>query len=383
MKLNRAVYIILTAALLVLSTVYGVYLAALVLIIMILIPVISFLYCLYIIRGVELRADGIRQISEKGIGIPIKLIIKNKRLIPAVRVDVEMSTENHFDRIPSKTCIVTSLKSKEEKITGFDFSSAYCGKIDIAAEGIRVYDPFALICIKKRLELKLYTAVLPSIHRLNDLIEYKLTEQIEGDTFSQYKCGDDPSEIFDVRDYQDGDKYRRIHWKLSFKQEKLMVKELSSPIDDSVTIMVDLCVGDWLRCIELVDAVMEEVYSLSVYFLENDILHRICWYDSRRDELFTVKIQCESDMYEAMDRLLDTGVYRGKPMGVMSMNLKYKKLTHLFLFIPYLQADNAEELVLVSDKLTVYYVDRKACEDTVLSYFGQMVPIELPGARNS
>ena len=37
--------------------------------------------------------------------------------------------------------------------------------------------------------------------------------------------GQDVSEIFDIRDYQDGDNLRAIHWKLSGKQDKLLVRE--------------------------------------------------------------------------------------------------------------------------------------------------------------
>ena len=52
----------------------------------------------------------------------------------------------------------------------------------------------------------------------------------DSDRFSTYKKGDDPSEIFDIREYADGDKIQRIHWKLSSKTGDLMVKEGSLPL---------------------------------------------------------------------------------------------------------------------------------------------------------
>lgn len=46
----------------------------------------------------------------------------------------------------------------------------------------------------------------------------------DSDRFSLYKKGDDPSEIFDIRDFKDGDRFQQIHWKLSSKTGHYMVK---------------------------------------------------------------------------------------------------------------------------------------------------------------
>ena len=63
----------------------------------------------------------------------------------------------------------------------------------------------------------------------------------DSDRFSTYKKGDDPSEIFDIREYADGDKIQRIHWKLSSKTGDLMVKEGSLPLMKEIHIFIDLC----------------------------------------------------------------------------------------------------------------------------------------------
>ena len=39
--------------------------------------------------------------------------------------------------------------------------------------------------------------------------------------------GYDPSELFDVREFQNGDRLQSVHWKLSARTDELMVKELS------------------------------------------------------------------------------------------------------------------------------------------------------------
>ena len=41
--------------------------------------------------------------------------------------------------------------------------------------------------------------------------------QIESDSYSTIKGGDDPSEVFAIREYREGDRLQRIHWKLSYE----------------------------------------------------------------------------------------------------------------------------------------------------------------------
>ena len=47
--------------------------------------------------------------------------------------------------------------------------------------------------------------------------------------------------FFDIREYADGDKIQRIHWKLSSKTGDLMVKEGSLPLMKEIHIFIDLC----------------------------------------------------------------------------------------------------------------------------------------------
>ena len=63
---------------------------------------------------------------------------------------------------------------------------------------------------------------------------------LETDDYSKTSKGDDPSEIFDIHEYHDGDKINRIHWKLTAKQDKTMVKDYSLPISNSIVLMADL-----------------------------------------------------------------------------------------------------------------------------------------------
>lgn len=51
----------------------------------------------------------------------------------------------------------------------------------------------------------------------------------EADVYDDFHPGDDPSEIFGVREFRAGDKMQSIHWKLSAKSDDLLVRENSQP----------------------------------------------------------------------------------------------------------------------------------------------------------
>ena len=51
----------------------------------------------------------------------------------------------------------------------------------------------------------------------------------ESDLYDEQRSGYDKNEIFGIRTYQKGDRLQNVHWKLSAKQDELMVKEESLP----------------------------------------------------------------------------------------------------------------------------------------------------------
>lgn len=55
----------------------------------------------------------------------------------------------------------------------------------------------------------------------------------------QNRKGNDHSEIYDIREYMPGDDIRSIHWKLSSKTDKLILREPSDPSHYHVMILPD------------------------------------------------------------------------------------------------------------------------------------------------
>ena len=52
----------------------------------------------------------------------------------------------------------------------------------------------------------------------------------DSDEYSPDRPGSDPSELFGIRDYREGDALKSIHWKLGEKYDRTASREMSLPV---------------------------------------------------------------------------------------------------------------------------------------------------------
>ena len=125
---------------------------------------------------------------------------------------------------------------------------------------------------------------------------YNETSQ-DSDRFSKYKKGDDPSEIFDVREYTDGDKIQRIHWKLSGKTGSLMVKEGSLPLTKIVHVFIDLCVqGEKQSRLDDANRLVQGIYSIAMFMIDHRVPLGFIWYDREHDVIREEIVEQEEEL---------------------------------------------------------------------------------------
>lgn len=110
------------------------------------------------------------------------------------------------------------------------------------------------------------------------------------------KAGGGYSEIHELRDYRAGDPMRDVHWKLSAKADKLIVREAQEEIRRDV--ILTLClhgVGDDA------DSSLGQLLYLSRWLLEQGIVHRVLCAWGKTDT-----ISARIDSTEALDELMGT-----------------------------------------------------------------------------
>lgn len=171
----------------------------------------------------------------------------------------------------------------------------HCGNVSIKVEKVKIYDYLNLFAttIGKDFDTQ-DILVMPPLKEiyLGENRWYNETNE-DSDRFSLYKKGDDPSEVFAIRDFEDGDRIQQIHWKLSSKTDHYMVKDGSLPLAKAIHIFVDLCTADSHDA----DLLVQGIYSISMMLMEQGVPQHYIWYDRINDIIQEHLIDQEEELF--------------------------------------------------------------------------------------
>ncbi|MFR8222778.1 MAG: DUF58 domain-containing protein [Blautia faecis] len=166
-----------------------------------------------------------------------KLQIANESVLPVFLGKGSLHLENHFTGEKMELPFSFSLKEKGKTI---DFK----GKAGGAAVFTPPYTPGAPMIFhvhrakKGRLGCPLCTVVMPCEQKEDFRFLTKRVFDMESFPAIPGPSGDDPGDL-DIREYQEGDGIRQIHWKLTGKLDKMMIRQRSFPVDDTVLILAE------------------------------------------------------------------------------------------------------------------------------------------------
>lgn len=120
------------------------------------------------------------------------------------------------------------------------FHAVTCGIMQITVKKLVIYDPLRLFHATLRLKQTDTVVIMPAPNVVLPS-EWPPQPKPDADTneYAKDRPGDDPSEIFDLHQYREGDPVSRIHWKLSSKLDTLMVKEYSLPLSAGCLMLSD------------------------------------------------------------------------------------------------------------------------------------------------
>ena len=208
--------------------------------------------------------------------------------------------ENPFSGDKGKLKIRFSVDAGKKRDRRIPVVMNNCGNVAITVEKVRIYDYLNIFAwtIGKHFETQ-DILVLPPVKEmyLGKDRWYNETNE-DSDRFSIYKKGDDPSEIFDIRGYADGDKIQRIHWKLSSKTGELMVKEGSLPLTKEIHIFIDLCAkGSREERNQNINLLVQGMYSIAMFMIEHHIPQVYIWYDRKNGVIQEYSVEQEEELY--------------------------------------------------------------------------------------
>lgn len=228
----------------------------------------------------------------------------------------------------------------------YKLTSDHVGNLDIKIKKAYICDYFHMFRIPIKLNVRETVTFIPEPDAIDIAVRPNNFAEGESNIFSKHKPGDDPSEVFDVREYVGGDKINRMHWKLSAKTDLLMIKDYSLPISQSVLLLFDTYIGDNAHDAPyLIDDAVKALFDISYDMIQKSIYHKICFYDNTKADFTLVDVTTEDDLYTAMGRLLSVGMCNEYHDVFVSDALRKKFVSNIVLVTAGLSTDAQNSVV--------------------------------------
>lgn len=279
-------------------------------------PIALFVMLKKMSKKVSVSFVSAQRMASRSSKIPVVLKLKNSSMLPVSNLIIEIEYCNTLDREKNVMKINTPVYPEEVQYLTMHISAKHYGTIKMHIKRCRIIDMLKLFKIKLPVSGEssvmsdcTFTIVPDYIPIDNNIANYSELG-LETDEYSKTSKGDDPSEIFDIHEYKDGDKINRIHWKLTAKQDKTMVKDYSLPISNSIVIMVDLNIDTSKdNYMLLYDTIIESVASISYYLVDNDTPHKVVWFDECKNASEIINVTDEESARLVISLLLQAAVY--------------------------------------------------------------------------
>lgn len=241
------------------------------------------------------------------------LKVSNRSAFPLVygRVDVDyvntFTGERHKLRRNLTVCAKTT--GQEE----LPIVSRQCGIVKIRVRKAVISDLTGFLCVSKKKKTETDVLFLPKIVDMDIDVDRVLLNFIgDSDEYDKNHPGDDPSELFEVRGYREGDRMQRIHWRATAKTDSLMVKEFSKPLACGLIVLADMSIGEsavWKNA----DSYMTVLLSYSLMLIEKGVHHYVAWYDAKDKGIMRQVIHNVGDVYVLMNSIMRSGPYKELP----------------------------------------------------------------------
>ena len=205
----------------------------------------------------------------------VELTVQNPSPFPICLCACRIRLENQLNGEVQSMTLSCGVWPKRTQTVRATFGSPFCGRIRLTVASVRLYDCFGLIGVRARTDTHTASVVQPDTFPQSLILTPSSARVEEAEDYSTERPGSDLSEIFQIRDYVPGDSPRQVHWKLSQKYGKLIVKDASLPITRSAALF-------WERTEKAptnarTDAEAEIVVSLCRNLLAQSVQFTLCW----------------------------------------------------------------------------------------------------------
>lgn len=304
---NRVFYVMLLLLTALLYIYTNTYYTLILLCMCVALPVLSMLLMLFSRRGLTIALTVPATAEKKDARLTYTL--ENRSKMPVAKVVFRVYLENQMTGAAKERRVNATVGSRAAVTAELALEHGKVGTVLISTRKIRVYDALGLFAFRKADLPEQLMIIYPDQRDVTVLMERPVEVNGDGSRYAPERPGQDVSEIFALREYAAGDEIRKIHWKLSGKMDRTMVRDFSLPLNYSVFLLLELVQGSE----DVVDAQVEVYLELSLALLENGLNHNMGWYDAGTGSLHVETLDDFEDLEMASARVLAS--YAAKESG--------------------------------------------------------------------
>lgn len=267
MIINRLICIALIIASSVFASYHGGNISYALFYLSLLIPVISFLYTVYVYTRFKLYQSIASFLVVKGDWIAYSFIIANEDVITFRNVKVNFFSDKSTIE-EAKITSYSLLPSESEKLET-RIKCNYRGEYDVGVDSIEIMDFLYLFRITYPIRNKLKAVVLPRVVPIEQLGIAPPQQDVKN-PFSFSNTAQEELDT-EVRKYYPGDSRKRIHWKVTARMRELISRKYQHIPKAEIAIFMDLKKmkdDDELKVVIAEDKIIECVLAITNYYMK-------------------------------------------------------------------------------------------------------------------
>lgn len=223
-----------------------------------------------------------------GVPLYIKITVEgNASYFAFCRINAEV--KDHMAGTTKKLALIVHDKGT----TKIPVDTSHCGSYSYKMPKIDIYDLFGFFRFSKTIDKdsEILVKPVPAMpERMPDMFGFKAK--------SLRKAKQPNTEIYDIRDYQMGDPVKSIHWKMSAKKDKLLVKEPLEEFGGHSRVILKLTSDR-----DVLDVHLGQILFTSRFFIEHETPHKIRVIPPDRSEI-AFDVESETDLQRAISMIL-------------------------------------------------------------------------------
>lgn len=343
------------------------------------IPIVSFLYLIYVFLRFRIYQLIEHKTMVKGEHISYQFLLTNEDYMTFSNVNVSFKSDySTVENISSDRSYCLLPGDKIEQAT--TICCHYRGEYRIGIDKVTVTDYLNLFHLVYNAPSTIEAKVLPRIIRLNSL---KLYKESEGKTLELNPVLHQNVPDVEIRRYEPGDEPKRIHWKASAKLKTLVTRKYTEEPKTEVYLYVDFEMKktNEVSRVILEDKIIETALALCDFFYRCNTPVRVI-YDIAGIKIMNISGKQEFDQFYQ----LCTDVYFRARHSISSLLMESCNLIKNTSFSIVLTHTFSEDIVKASyhmvslgNEVAILYLGEDDVSKLTVKldsriYFGQIIP---------